>query len=272
MSSWLPPPRKKIAPNPTLTVRHVKDNGFFSTCSLILHNVVEYFNRYRKLPETIDSPDAFNWYRPGTMESYFIKDESKKISYRNLVLYEHFHQYSDYMKLDYAGVKPFLQKYFTPSKEVQGLIEDLETKYSLDYQNTCVLFYRGNDKATETALPSYADYIKRAKAILQQRPQTRFLVQSDETEFIEAMSAELGEKAVWFKDEIRHIPKAMTTVDKVCDDAFKFSKLYLAITIVMSKCPYIICGSGNCSIWIALFRGSAKGMQQFLKSSWIVGA
>ena len=269
MSSWLPPPRKKIAPNPTLTVRHVKDNGFFSTCSLILHNVVEYFNRYRKLPETIDSPDAFNWYRPGTMESYFIKDESKKISYRNLVLYEHFHQYSDYMKLDYAGVKPFLQKYFTPSKEVQGLIEDLETKYSLDYQNTCVLFYRGNDKATETALPSYADYIKRAKAILQQRPQTRFLVQSDETEFIEAMSAELGEKAVWFKDEIRHIPKAMTTVDKVCDDAFKFSKLYLAITIVMSKCPYIICGSGNCSIWIALFRGSAKGMQQFLKGSWI---
>jgi hypothetical protein len=83
------------------------------------------------------------------------------------------------------------------------------------------------------------------------------------------MVAELGEKAVWFKDEIRHIPKAMTTVDRACDDAFKFSKLYLAITIVMSKCPYIICGSGNCSIWIALFRGSAKGMQQFLKGTWI---
>jgi hypothetical protein len=267
MSSWLPPPRK-IVVNPTLTVRH-PNNGFFSTCSVILHHTVEYFNRHRILPETINTTDAFNFYRPGTMDSYFIADTAKKVSLRHPVMYQHFHQYNDYMKLDYAGVKPFLQKYFTPSEEVQGLIKDLEAKYSLDYQNTCVLFYRGNDKATETALPSYTDYIKRARAILQERPQTRFLVQSDETEFIEAMVAELGEKAVWFKDEIRHIPKAMTTVDRACDDAFKFSKLYLAITIVMSKCPYIICGSGNCSIWIALFRGSAKGMQQFLKGMWI---
>ena len=267
MSSWLPPPRKIVA-NPTLTIKH-PSNGFFSTCSVILHYVVEYFNRHRKLPETIDTSNAFNWYRPGIMDSYFALD-TRKISYRGPVLYEHFHQYTDYMKLDYAGVKLFLQKYFTPSEEVQGLIRDLEAKYELNYENTCVLFYRGNDKATETALPNYADYIKRAKAILQERPETRFLVQSDETEFIDTMVAELGDKVVWFKDEIRHIPKALTTVDKVCDDAFKFSKLYLAITIVMSKCPYIICGSGNCSIWIALFRGSAKGMQQFLKGSWIV--
>ena len=267
MSSWLPVPRK-IKPNPTLTVKH-PSNGFFSTCSVILHYVVEYFNRHRKLPEIIDTSDAFNWYRPGTMESYFSLDP-RKITYRNPILYEHFHQYTDYMKLDYAGVKPFLQKYFTPSEEVNDLIEYFEGKYELDYPNTCVLFYRGNDKATETALPTYTDYIKRAKAILDERPQTRFLVQSDETEFIETMVGELGDKVVWFKDEIRHIPKAMTTVDIVCDDAFKFSKFYLAITIVMSKCPYIICGSGNCSIWIALFRGSAKGMQQFLKSNWIV--
>ena len=152
---------------------------------------------------------------------------------------------------------------------MQSLIKGLETKYELNYPNICVLFYRGNDKATETALPTYTDYMKRAKTILQERPQTRFLVQSDETEIIETMVAELGDKVVWFKDEIRHIPKAMTTVDKVCDDAFKFSKLYLAITIVMSKCPYIICGSGNCSIWILLYRGNATGVQQFLKTGWV---
>ena len=267
MSSWLPPPRKIVA-NPTLTIKH-PSNGFFSTCSFILHYVVQYFNRHRKLPETIDTSNAFNWYRPGIMDSYFTVDP-RKITYRGPILYEHFHQYTDYMKLDYAGVKLFLQKYFTPSEEVKDLIEYFEAKYELDYQNICVLFYRGNDKATETALPNYTDYIKRARIILEERPQTRFLVQSDETEFIDTMVAELGDKVVWFKDEIRHIPKALTTVDKVCDDAFKFSKLYLAITIVMSKCPYIICGSGNCSIWIALFRGSAKGMQQFLKGSWIV--
>jgi hypothetical protein len=259
----------KIVANETLTINH-PSNGFFSTCSVILHYTIEYFNQYRKLPETIDTTGAFNWYRPGTMDSFFTLDPIN-ISYREPVLYEHFHQYTDYMKLDYAGVNPFLQKYFTPSEEVRDLIEYIEAKYQLDFANICVLFYRGNDKATETALPDYADYIERARVILQQRPQIRFLVQSDETEFIEAMIAEFKEKAIWFKDEIRHIPKALTTVDIVCDDAFKFSKFYLAITIVMSKCPYIICGSGNCSIWIALFRGSAKGMQQFLKSSWIIG-
>jgi hypothetical protein len=267
MSSWLPPPRKIVA-NPTLTIKH-PSNGFFSTCSVILHYAVEYFNRYRKLPETIDTTGAFNWYRPGTMDSFFTLDP-RKITYRGPVLYEHFHQYTDYMKLDYPGVKLFIQKYFTPSEEVKDLIEYIEAKYQLDFANTCVLFYRGNDKATETVLPKYTDYIERGRLMLQERPQTRFLVQSDETEFIETMIAEFGEKVVWFKDEIRHIPKALTTVDIVCDDAFKFSKFYLAITIIMSKCPYIICGSGNCSIWIALFRGNAKGMQQFLKGSWIV--
>jgi hypothetical protein len=76
-------------------------------------------------------------------------------------------------------------------------------------------------------------------------------------------------RAFHFKDEIRHIPKSLTTVDKVCPDVFKFSKLYLAITVIMSKAPRIICGTGNCSLWIALFRGNAKGMEQFLKTGWV---
>jgi len=84
MSSWLPPPRKIVA-NPTLTIRH-PNNGFFSTCSIILHYTVEYFNRYRKLPETINTTDAFNWYRPGTMDSFFTLD-ARKITYRGPVLY-----------------------------------------------------------------------------------------------------------------------------------------------------------------------------------------
>ena len=270
MSSWVAVINKDIKPivNPTLIVKH-PNCGLFSTCSVILHNVVEYFNKHKKLPETIDTTNAFNWYRPGNLDSYFTEDMSKKISYRERVLYKHYDQYSDYMKLDYAGVKPFLQKYFTPSEEIKDLIQYFEDKYQLDYPNTCVLFYRGNDKATETELPTYIDYIKRARVILEERPETQFLVQSDETEFIETMVAEFPDRVVWFKDEIRHIPKAMTTVDKACDNQFKFSKFYLAITFVMSKCPYIVCGTGNCSIWIALFRGSAQGMQQFLKGSWL---
>jgi hypothetical protein len=61
-----------------------------------------------------------------------------------------------------------------------------------------------------------------------------------------------------------------STVDKV----FKllnhdFSKYYLAITIIMSKCNYIICNSGNCSIWIMLYRGNSNNVDQFLIDKWI---
>jgi hypothetical protein len=174
------------------------------------------------------------------------------------------------MKLDYKGIKLFIAKYFTPSEEVLGLVKGLEMKYQLSYENLCVLFYRGNDKVTETPVSPYSDYIERAKKLLLAKPDIIFLVQSDETEFIDTMVGEFPGKTVVFRDEIRHIPKSLTTVDKVFKaDNFFYSKYYLAITIIMSKCAYIICGSGNCSFWIALFRGNADGMQQFLKTSWI---
>lgn len=269
MSSWLQGPIQKLKPKPILKVKH-NNSGFFSCCSVQLHLIIEYFNKFKQLPEVVDASEQFDWYRPGTMETYF-QTLPTNIRYGRRIDFEHFHQYIDYMKLDYKGIKLFIAKYFTPSEEVQGLVKGLEAKYELSYENLCVLFYRGNDKVTETPVSPYSDYIERAKKLLIAKPDLVFLVQSDETEFIDAMVSEFPGKTVVFRDEIRHIPKSLTTVDKVFKaDNFFYSKYYLAITIIMSKCAYIICGSGNCSFWIALFRGSADGMQQFLKTSWIV--
>ena len=39
--------------------------------------------------------------------------------------------------------------------------------------------------------------------------------------------------------------------------------LALAITIIMSKCKYIVCTTGNCSIWIMLYRGNVDNIFQF---------
>ena len=218
----------------------------------------------------VNTDNMFDWYMPGTTETYFTEGPLL-IKFARRIDYEHFHQYTDYMKLDYKGLSPFIQKYFTPSEEIREIIGDIEAKYTVDYQNICVLFYRGNDKATETELPNYEDYILRGKQLLEKQPTLQFLVQSDETEFIEAMEAAFPGKCLVFQDEIRHIPKSLTTVDKVFkDDNFKYSKYYLAITIIMSKCKYVICGLGNCSMWIALFRGSFLNVQQFQKSKWIV--
>jgi hypothetical protein len=274
MSSWLSRGNKDAKPNPVLTIKH--NAGFFSCCSVRLHKIVEYFNRFKTLPETVDSSQQFEWYKPADRldesitDTYFL-ESNLNIPFRKRIEYEHYFQYVDYKAIKYNTLMPFISKYFSPSIQIRGLIGELESKYNLtDYNNIAVLFYRGNDKATEIALPTYSDYVTRARALLAANPLLRFLVQSDESEFIELMLAEFPGRAFYFKDETRNIKKSETTVDKVFKESnYHFSKHYLAITIIMSKCKYIICGTGNCSIWIALYRGNANGIQQFLKTSWV---
>ena len=96
-----------------------------------------------------------------------------------------------------------------------------------------------------------------------------FLIQSDETEFLEFMTNEFPNNSFYFKDEIRHMKKCNDTVDKkMRHQNYEFSKKYLAITIIMSRCKYIICGSGNCDLWIMLYRGNNKNVVQNLNGNW----
>ena len=78
------------------------------------------------------------------------------------------------------------------------------------------------------------------------------------------MTNEFPLNSFYLKDEIRHMNKTIDSVDKVFKEKNnEFSKYYLAITIIMSKCNYVICGcNGNCSIWITFFRGNANNIIQ----------
>ncbi len=114
-------------------------------------------------------------------------------------------------------------------------------------------------------LPTYEDYLNYANLILKENPNIKFLIQSDETEFIDFMMNRFPNSFI-FTNHIRHITKTNTTVDILYREKnSEFSKYYLAITIIMSNCKYIICGSGNCSIWIMLYRGNNKNVFQIIK-------
>jgi hypothetical protein len=154
--------------------------------------------------------------------------------------------------------------------EIMDIITNMEKKYSIDYKNICVLFYRGNDKNTETKICGYNEYINIAKQILHKCPQIQFLIQSDETEFITKIMSIFPNNSFYFNDEIRHMNKCNSTVDKCMKlENYKYSKYYLAITLIMSKCKYIICGSGNCSIWIMLYRENNNNVYQNLNGKWL---
>jgi len=259
-------------------VLHINHScGFFSCCSVRLDCIVKYLNKYKKLPEVVDSSKQFAWYKINKTQSditfhYFehYDNLTTKIDYRSDVDYLEGYQYNDYNTLKYEEISPFVEKYFSPSNEIKQSVQELEIKYALDYENICVLFYRGNDKITETQLCSYNEYITYAQEVLFKNPSTRFFIQSDETEFIEMMTNQFPFNSFYMKEEIRSMKKCNNTVDNVHrNEIDKYSKLYLAITIIMSKCKYIVCGSGNCSIWIMLYRGNNKNTYQNLDGRWI---
>jgi hypothetical protein len=284
----------------------VHNYGFFSDCSIRLHGIIEYFNSERTLPDDVDTTDMFGWYKLTlsqndsvietqtnkeliqdiTFEYFTHYSEYENINNTNMIDYVESYQYANYSKLKYDDIVPFIKKYFSPSIEIQNIITNIEKKYSLsieqtsesivrlskelDYNNICVLYYRGNDKNTETQICGYDEYVLLAQDMLKKHPDICFLIQSDETEFIEEMTL-LFPNSFYFKEEIRHMPRQLTTVDMVMRENIDiFSKNYLAITIIMSKCKYIICGSGNCSIWIMLYRGNSNNVYQNINGKWIL--
>jgi hypothetical protein len=274
MSSWAKPVNQKLKIPEKLVIVH-NNSGFFSCCSVRLDKIVQFYNKYKQLPSLVDSSEQFMWYKPTGRETEsitadYFKESDSTIKFTGQIQYENWYQYLDYKTINFKMLSPFINKYFSPANDIRTFVEILEAKYCIDYKNLGVLFYRGNDKVTETANAPYQDYLDRARKIQAENPNVRFLVQSDETEFIETMMSKLLYPTFFMGDEIRHIKKSINTVDKVWtrDENYKFSQLYLAITIIMSKAKYIICGSGNCSIWICLYRGNTDGVQQFLKTAW----
>lgn len=252
-----------------------KFSGFFSSASLRLGDIIEFFNKEKKLPDIVDSSTHFEYYKIQdfekdiTFEYFDHYDIYPSIEYKTHVDYIESYQYMDYSNLEYTNICPFVVKYFSPSAQIKKMIADLEEKYKIEYKNICVLFYRGNDKNRETQICGHDEYIKYAEEVLRKNPNIRFFIQSDETEFIERMLA-VFPNSFYMKNEIRHMRKCNDTVDKTMKtDIDKFSKLYLAITIIMSKCEYIICGTGNCSIWIMLYRGNNANVYQNRYGCWI---
>jgi hypothetical protein len=263
--------------------KHIKKNslvithnaGFFSCCSVRLDKIVNYFNENKYLPNIVDSSKSFELYKINTnvdiTPEYFEDYNNITILKPKLNIdYIENYQFNDFSTLDLNNINPLITKYFTPSYSVKNIINNIENKYNIDYDNICVLFYRGNDKITETSLSSYNDYLIFTQQVLAKNANIKFLIQSDETDFINFMKQQFPENHIIFNDEIRHMNKQCSSVDLTMkNNILEFSKNYLAITIIMSKCKYVICGSGNCSIWIIFYRNNSNNIVQYLNGNWI---
>jgi hypothetical protein len=250
-----------------LKVSH--EGGFFSCCSVRLYYLVLFFNKYKQLPYVFDTTGFYTWYKQNNSKEdityeYFkhYDDVPEKIEYTDDIDYHECYQYKDYPELDLKSLAPFIRKFYTPTDKIREIQKSIEDKYNLDFENTCVLFYRGNDKATEFKPPTFDTYLKYVNKILLNNPNIKFLVQSDETNFLNFMKSQpFADKITIFYDEIRHMYKKNNTVDKVNKELnYEYSQKYLAITLIMSKCKHIVCNRGNCSIWMVFFRNNTDNI------------
>jgi len=254
-----------------LTVTH--NSGFFSCCCVRLLSIVDYFNKNKKLPDKVDSSQQFIRYKTDKSVDYtplFFKTLDTNILYDSdvIILNEKRElQFSNYNLINFEKLLPLFKKYFTIGDDVESTVDILKTKYDLNYNNTCAVLYRGNDKNRETKMAPYSVYIEKAKQIKKLNPNIKFLVQTDETQFLKEFLKHFPD-SLNFK-ETPTIEKSALSVHAVIPTNQRKNAAinFLAAIINVSRCEYIITHTGNCSLFAVLFRGNKTNVYQYFTES-----
>jgi len=249
--------------------------GFYSCSNVRLTAVIKYFNNYKKLPKYVDSINQYKIYKNYNTDVTFQFYEHynsiiENIEYRHEINFYEDKQFSLYKHLDFDVLKPFIRKYFTPSIFVRDKVEAIKRKYGIELDNTCALFHRGHDKVTETKICTYEEKIEKAKELLEINPNIIFMIQSDETGFIEMGKRTFPDNSFCCEDEIIHMSHdAKTMCDyENSDNIENRSQNFLAIMMIMSTCQHLITSSGNCDMWISLYRGHTDNLIQYCDGEW----
>ena len=129
-------------------------------------------------------------------------------------------------------------------------MHELAIRYNIEPDSTHAFLYRGGDKAKETNLPDFADYISRGyKAQLDQSIKT-ILIQTDEPKLAQS-----------FK---QRFPKTVVIKEAQAGTRFKRAKAFLAALNLIAQAKLVTCTSGNVSLWLCLFRRNSQNINQFL--------
>lgn len=231
--------------------------GMFSCVSLRLFGIVNHFNANHKLPDSIDSSALFRRFNssyPDSTYEYFAPiDDSVTISYPTPISYSDATgelQFSDYKKIRFDSVGPFIRKYFAPSGRVKGLVAGLLAKYSIDPARTCFVYYRGTDKCAETVVGSFSEFIEQAREVQRRDPAVRFIIQTDEP----AHRAEF----------LSQFPDSVHLAETDSSSPFVHTLYMLSAVLIAAQSKYIICSSSNVSTFMMLYRGHSTGVIQHL--------
>ena len=248
-----------------LEVNHVGIHGFFSYCTVALNQICIYITQNKKLP-IVSKKKLFttfkNNHNDDISEIFFVKDlNNVKNIDSDLSFFTKDIQFTDYNKINFTLIQPIITKYFYLSDEILKIVNNIEKKYEIDYENTCCIFLRGTDKTTEVSVPNYKQVYN---SLSDEDKQLKILLQSDENEFFSYFKNILP-NSFYFKDEIFTISnsfrgKSGGSINHQISNIKKklhYVKNFLAIVLIMSKCKKVYGNKGNISLWISFFRGES---------------
>ena len=254
--------------------------GFFSNCNILLSNIIIYFNNYQKLPIKITTNNLFSIYKSNDEEDLYnllFYIDSTDIEYIKNIRFnnqEFENQFSDYKLLNLNDVQPFFQKYFKPTPIILNNVEYLLNKYNIDLNSEiCGVFYRGNDKIKETQKPPYSEFILKAKELLEKNNKLKFIVQTDELEFLKVFLTEFP-NSIYFQEVPAICNSNNTNCIQLLKNEYKLKHTidFISIIYIFSKLKYLITTSGNCEIFITFYRNNTNNLFQYLnKNKYIHG-
>lgn len=246
--------------------------GFFCQCSALFTCIIQYYKENNTWPNQIDSSKQFEIYKPINKKGKDIFLDIFKTNYhvtsmdRHAYFHPDFH-YGNYWEFGRSNWEIFskpISRYFNPSDNIQSIIDNFIEKYNINLMNTCAIYYRGTDKSTEQELLSFKYIENRIEAIQKIDKNIKFLVQSDQKEFIDKIKEKYPD-VIFIEENI--IITGNTGIHKKFkdDENYKILLNFIATMFIMKDCNYIITGSGNCSLWLALLRSTTFGYVNFFQ-------
>jgi hypothetical protein len=241
-------------------------------------------NNYKTLPFHVDSSEQFDLYKTekGDITSVYFEnynDINIPIQYiKNIPIDYWNYQLTNYKLYDYLSVCPFVKKYFSPSLEIRNIQKDLLNDYNIQTNNCIAIYYRGTDKINETKIGDFNIYLDKLNEVLSINNATnenktnenkmQVFIQTDSGPFLDFMKQNYPD-IIYFRNNKTSYTNGGIHYESSKSENHRDAKYLLASLLIISNCKYIICSSGNVSLWSLLYRGNANNVYQFLENGFI---
>ena len=256
--------------------------GFFSCTFSALNSIVQAYNYCKILPRNINLDACLSMSCDSSenlYDAFFrIKDaininsclgafsDPNKNMYKIPIIFAS----RPFREQNYNAISPLWNKYFNLNENMQSLCGQLINKYNINPSETLGVYYRGSDKIKEEQLPTYQEYINKAKETLAKGSFKRVVIQTDEEKFKDLFLSsiknsfhieELGfsETGDGVHRELRQKGRGRT----------KNSEYMLAVVYIFSQLNSLIVNTSHVSYAMCLYRNGVKNVLQYRRGAWI---